>query len=126
MPCNAMFLDEQSRRYVREMTEVLALRDLGRLKEFYRKWAEIMELPPMPGDKKLEEDMNLMILELPGLEHLHESSRQWLHGRGLTVNIRELGCVRAGGPGTGKQDIRPSGGECCRGSYKPGAKQKAD
>jgi hypothetical protein len=115
MPCNAMFLDEQSRRYVREMTEVLALRDLGRLKEFYRKWAEIMELRPMPGDKELEEDMHLMILELPGLEHLHASSRQWLHGRGLTVDIRKINCRKHDNSDSTSPDSESSDDTGCRG-----------
>jgi len=74
------------------MTEVLATLDLERLKEFYGRWAGPMELPPMPDDKKLEEDMYLMILELPGLEHLHQSSRQWLGARGLVAEIREADC----------------------------------
>lgn len=114
MPCHSIFLDEQSRRYVRELTEVLATRDLGRLKKFYREWTGKMELPPMPDDKKLEEDMHLMILELPGLEHLHESSREWLQNRGLTIEVRDVNCRKSGGSGPGELDDRSSCGGGCR------------
>lgn len=93
------------------MTEVLATLDLGQLKDFYRKWAEPMELPPLPDDARLEEDMHLMILELPGLEHLHQSSRQWLLERGLAVEIRDTNCRKHHQPGDGGS----SDNTCCRG-----------
>jgi len=51
-----------------------------------------MELPSMPDDQRLEEDMHLMILELPGLAHLHSSSREWLLSRGVAVKIRDMNC----------------------------------
>ncbi len=115
MGCCSQYLTEQSRQYVREMTEVLATLDLGRLKDFYRKWAKPMELPPLPEDARLEEDMYLMILELPGLEHLHESSRQWLADRGLVVEIRETSCRKHSREGDYGPDGCSSADDCCRG-----------
>ncbi|MFC1476282.1 hypothetical protein ACFLQW_04705 [Candidatus Zixiibacteriota bacterium] len=123
MPCNATFQDEQAHRYVREMTKVLATQDLGQLKEFYGKWAVTMGLPQMPNDAELEKDMHLMILELPGLEHLHESSRLWLQVRGITVEIRDNCCRRAGDLELGE---KPPGGGCCGGPRDPGAGQGSD
>jgi len=92
MPCQSANISEEARRYIRELTEVLATLDLEQLKRFYRQWEQEMELPPMPSDDKLEQDMHLMILELPGLAHLHQSSQEWLLERGLAVTIRDLHC----------------------------------
>jgi hypothetical protein len=102
MSCCSSHLDDNARRYIRELTEVLAALDLEQLKTFYRKWETAMELPPMPDDTKLEEDMHLMILELPGLSDLHQSSREWLLGRGLAITIRDLNCGIAGRPRNGE------------------------
>jgi len=92
MPCQSANINEKARRYIRELTEVLAALDLEQLKDFYRQWEQAMELPPMPGDDQLKQDMHLMILELPGLAHLHQSSQEWLLGRGLMVTVRDLNC----------------------------------
>ncbi len=109
MPCCSTKINEVSRQYIREITEVLAALDLTQLKEFYGRWAESMELPPIPDDKKLEEDMYLMILELPGLAHLHQTAQEWLQKRGLVVEIREVNCGKHHGG-----DNQPDGGTCCR------------
>jgi hypothetical protein len=105
MGCRSGYLDEQSRQYVRELTEVLATRDLAQVKLFYQRWQDSMDLPPMPDNKRLEEDMHLMILELPGLSHLHRSSQTWLLERGVTVKIRQMNCGKhhEGGNGSCKR-----------------------
>ena len=87
MQCCFGGVGDQARQYIHELTEVLATLDLGRVKDFYRKWAVPMELPPMPDDEQLQIDMRMMILELPGLGHLHDAAQKWLLARGLTVNI---------------------------------------
>ncbi len=105
MACRSGYLDEQSRQYVRELTEVLATRDLKQVKRFYRQWQQAMDLPPMPDDRRLKEDMHLMILELPGLAHLHAGSQHWLLKRGVAVKIRDMNCGKyhEGGNGSCKR-----------------------
>ncbi len=106
MPCRSVAVGEEVRQYLRELTEVLATLDLNQVKQFYPRWEKIMELPPLPDDKQLEVDMHLMILELPGLEHLHRDSQEWLLARGLAVDIREINCGELTRPGAGKGHCR--------------------
>jgi len=115
MPCRSAMLGEEARQYVRELTEVLAALDLGRVKVFYQKWGKAMELPPMPDDARLEEDMYLMILELPGLAHLHHAAQEWLLARGRAVDIHEVNCGKMDGPSAGQGGCGPGNGRCgCR------------
>jgi len=115
MPCRSAMLGDDARQYVRELTEVLATLDLEQVKVFYRKWADAMELPPLPDDQKLEEDMYLMVLELPGLAMLHRTAQEWLSAHGLAVEIRDVNCGKINGAGTGGGACGTGGGRCsCR------------
>jgi len=117
MPCRSVAVGEEARQYLRELTEVLATLDLDRVKGFYRKWEKAMELPPLPDDRRLEMDMHMMILELPGLEHLHRDSQEWLLTRGLAIDIREINC--------GKLNLSEAGkGHCRSGVHGAGADEE--
>lgn len=87
MQCCFEGVGDEARQYIHELTAALATLDLDRVKDLYGKWATAMELPPMPDDEQLQIDMRIMILELPGLGHLHDAAQKWLLARGLTVNI---------------------------------------
>lgn len=69
---------EEYQNYVNELGQVLRSRDVSLLKEFYLKWKEKMELPPLPSDSDLEAQMHQMICEFPSLSDLHAESRKWL------------------------------------------------
>jgi len=72
---------------VNEIGQVLRTRDLPQVKEFYIKWKERMELPPMPADDLLEAQMHQLICEFPSLSDLHDESRNWLVRHGYTVQV---------------------------------------
>jgi len=63
------------------------MRDLTQLKEFYLKWKDRMELPPMPSDSALEAQMHQMICEFPSLEDLHAESQKWLLAHGFSPQV---------------------------------------
>ncbi len=121
MQCRLAVVGEQARRYVRELTEVLASLDLDRVKEFYRGWKKIMDLPPMPDNAQLEKEMHLMVLELPGLAHLHRDSQEWLLARGLTINIGEVRPAKLHHSGPGENGGRSSACGCGGGPGAHGA-----
>ncbi len=78
---------EEHQKYVNELGEVLRLRDLAQLKEFYIKWKERMELPPIPVDEVLEAQMHQLICEFPSLADLHAESRKWLLEHGFATQV---------------------------------------
>ena len=75
--------------YVNELAETLRARDLARVKEFYLRWKEKMELRPLPPDELLEAQMHQMICEFPSLSDLQAESRRWLleHGSPVPVEV---------------------------------------
>ena len=80
---------EEYQKYVNELGEVLRARDLSLLKEFYLKWREKMELPPMPADAALEAQMHQMICEFPSLADLHAESQAWLLAHGVSTQVEK-------------------------------------
>ncbi len=124
MPCKSALLGEEAREYIRELTEVLATQDLRQLREFYAHWEKPMGLPSMPDDERLEIDMHMMILELPGLQHLHATSQEWLLARGLAVDIRQVNCGKTGDTDSSNDCGSQIGGAGC-GKEPPAANKKA-
>lgn len=80
---------EEYQNYVNELGQVLRTRNLMQLKEFYLKWKEKMELPPLPADGLLEAQMHQMICEFPSLADLHAESRKWLLEHGFTPQVEK-------------------------------------
>lgn len=81
---------EEYQNYVNELGQVLRSRDLSLLKEFYLKWKEKMELPPLPADADLEAQMHQMICEFPSLADLQAESQKWLVEHGFTVQVERI------------------------------------
>ncbi|MGH8003515.1 MAG: hypothetical protein ACRECJ_02165 [Limisphaerales bacterium] len=82
---------EEYQNYVNELGEVLRSRELPLVKEFYVKWKEKMELPPMPSDPALEAQMHQLICEFPSLADLHAESKKWLLEHGFLPQAEESG-----------------------------------
>lgn len=80
---------EEYQKYVNELGLVLRFRNLPALKEFYGKWKEKMELPPMPSDDALEAQMHQMICEFPSLADLHAESQAWLLAHGVSTQVEK-------------------------------------
>jgi Fe-S-cluster formation regulator IscX/YfhJ len=91
-------IDDLAIEYIREIAVVLRTRNLDRVKDFYRKWQEVMEMSPMPDDGQLEIDMHKMICELPDLEDLHEESLEFLKAHGEAWKVRDNNCSHGGDP----------------------------
>ncbi len=77
--------------YVNELGQVLRTRDLSKVKEFYIKWKEKMELPPLPADGALEAQMHQLICEFPSLADLHAESTKWLLEHGFLPQVEKSG-----------------------------------
>ena len=80
---------EEYQTYVNELGLVLRTRELPQVKEFYVKWKERMELPPIPADDVLEAQMHQLICEFPSLSDLHAESRKWLLERGFSPQVEK-------------------------------------
>ena len=96
--CSA--IDAIAIQYVRELGVILRSQDLAKVKSFYRRWQDVMEMAPMPDDAKLEMDMHKMILELPALSDMHADSMAWLEERGEVFDIRGNNCTHGCEPGS--------------------------
>jgi len=93
-------IDNLSIQYVRELAVILRTRNLDYVKQFYRKWEEVMGMVPMPDDRQLEIDMHKMICELPALEDLHKESIEFLKAHDLAWNVRGMNCSHGCNPGS--------------------------
>ncbi len=80
---------EEYQNYVNELGLILRTRDLPQVKEFYIKWKDKMELPPLPTDDVLEAQMHQMICEFPSLSDLHAESRKWLTEHGFSMRVEK-------------------------------------
>jgi len=93
-------IDNLAIQYVRELAVILRTRNLDYVKQFYRKWEEVMEMDPMPDDRQLEIDMHKMICELPALEDLHAESIEFLKAHDQAWNVRGNNCDHGCNPGS--------------------------
>lgn len=96
--CSA--IDALAIQYVREIAVVLRMRDLEKVKSFYRRWEKVMDMSPMPEDAQLEIDMHKMIVELPALADMHADSLAWLEAKGEVWDIRGNNCTHGCEPGS--------------------------
>lgn len=78
-----------SQNYVNELGEILRAGDLARLKAFYAKWKDKMELGPLPPDGQLEAQMHQLICEFPSLSDLHAESKKWLLEHGFSLQVEK-------------------------------------
>ena len=80
---------EEYQNYVNELGLILRTRDLPQVKEFYIKWKERMELPPIPADVVLDVLMHQLICEFPSLSDLHAESKKWLLEHGFSPQVEQ-------------------------------------